>query len=172
VLKYNVHLSGMKNSKIFISLLLLLTYTFGFAHSAIPHVNGGHANLQSQTAAVSNHSHAHHQHHEGETSDSNHEHLSHDNHFDANISDYMLCVLNELEHKDANCNVLQYIPIKRSDKNLENLSKTAIIALVYSFIISFEAPLTSASNYNYTADFFKAPVLKNSPSRGPPTLTC
>jgi len=162
----------MKNSKIVISLILLLTYTFGFAHSAIPHVNGGHANLQSQTEAVSDHSHAHHQHHEGETSDSNHEHLSHDNHFDADITDYMLCVLNELEHKDANCNVLQYIPIKRSNKNLENLSETAIIALVYSFIINFEAPIKSAFNYSYTVAFFKAPVLENSPTRGPPTFTC
>ena len=162
----------MKISKIVISLLLLLTYTFGFAHSAIPHANGGHANLQSQTEAVSDHSHAHHQHNEGENSDSNHEHLSHENHFDASITDYMLCVLNDMEHKDANCNVLQYIPIKRSNKNLENWSKTAIVALVYTFFIDIEQPTESATYYAIDAPLFKSPPLLNSPNRGPPTFIC
>ncbi|PCH76940.1 MAG: hypothetical protein COB98_04940 [Flavobacteriaceae bacterium] len=162
----------MKINKIAISLLLLLTYAFGFAHSAIPHVDGGHANLQSETETISAHSHAHHQHKKGETSDSNHEHLSHDNHFDANITDYMLCVLNNMEHKDANCNVLQYIPIKRSNKNLENLSKTAVIALVYSFFIYIDQPVENASYYTFEASLFKSPPLLNSPNKGPPSLTC
>jgi len=162
----------MQINKIVISLLLLLTYSFGFAHSAIPHVDGGHANLQSQTEAVSDHSHAHHQHDEGETLASNHEHLSHDNHFDASVTDYMLCVLNDMENKDANCNVLQYIPIKRSNKNLENLSNMAIIAMAYSFIIILEQPVENAIHFSNEATFFKSPALENSPNRGPPTLTC
>lgn len=162
----------MKINKLVISLLLLFTYAFGFAHSAIPHVDGSHANLKSQTEAVFEHSHAHHQHDEGESSDSKHEHLSHDNHFDANITDYMLCVLNDMEHKDANCNVLQYIPLKRSNQHLKNLSKTAIITLVYSFIIHFEQSAESTHYYANTAPLFKSPPLLNSPNRGPPSFIC
>ncbi|MBL4745076.1 MAG: hypothetical protein JKY08_01785 [Flavobacteriaceae bacterium] len=162
----------MKINKLIISLLLLLTYAFGFAHSAIPHVDGGHANLQLQTETILTHSHAHHQHATGETSEDNHEHLSHDNHYDTNITDYLLCVLNEMEHKDSNCNVLQYIPLKRSNKNLENLSKTAVIALVYSFFIYLEQPVESVSYYSNNAPLFKSPPLLNSPNRGPPSFTC
>ncbi len=162
----------MKINKIAISLLLLFTYTFGFAHSVIPHLEGGHTNLHSSNNKITIQSHVHHQHTPDEIKDSNHEHLSHNNHFDTNITDYVLCVLKTMEHKDANCNVQQYIPFKRSDKNLGNLNKTALTALLHIIFTGIELPIKSITQYSNNVLLFKTPPLLNSPNRGPPTATC
>lgn len=73
------------------SLVLLLSYSLGFAHNLLPHC--------SNPDQFSHSHHQSHEHHSEELSNEvNDEHIAHDNHEDEGFYDFFLCLLSEVDH--------------------------------------------------------------------------
>ena len=74
----------MNFHKLIISIILLLTYSFGFAHNLVPHCND--SGEESHNHAPN---HNHHYHADEEEIDSAHSDIAHDDHFDEGINDFI-----------------------------------------------------------------------------------
>jgi hypothetical protein len=157
----------MKIIKSIISVSVLLTYSLGFAHTLVPHCQ----ELISGEYQTSHHHHKHHQHQPGEEKNPNHEHILHENYFDAGVYDLILCILSETEHPSNECNVDHYIPVNGND-NLKELTKAKLLAVLFTL---FQFPEQSDTLSDYIGEdvaIYQSPPLDNSPSRGPPYFSC
>lgn len=166
----NSNFAKVKNPKFFISFLLLLTYTFGFAHDLIPHCQ---ELAIGEKQNISHHHHEHHQHEPDVKLSSEHDHIVHEGHYDENIYDLIVCILSELEHPaDDDCHVSHYIPTKLNTDLTKQVSKTKIIAILVS-VFSLTDQRKSLYEYNSeVAVQYSSPPLGNSPNRGPPSISC
>lgn len=92
--------------RVFISLLLILTYTVSFAHSFVPHCTDNHP-IESHSELE--HNHAHHNHEGHESNEEGHSHVEHGDHFDEGFLDYLVCLFDGVHHHDHSCDV-QLVP--------------------------------------------------------------
>ena len=81
----------MQMKRTILSLVLLLSYSLGFAHNVLPHCSNpdqfSHSHCQT---------HVHHN--EEGLHDIGHEHSAHDNHEDEGFYDFLLCFFSEVDH--------------------------------------------------------------------------
>ena len=157
----------MKIFKLVISIFLLLTYSLWFAHTLVPHCQ----ELISGEYQTSHHHHKHHQHQPGEEKNPNHEHVLHENHFDAGVYDLILCILSETEHPANDCNIEHYVPAKAND-NFKELTKAKLITVLSTLFHFTEQPELLPENSSEDVAIYLSLPLGNSPHRGPPSLSC
>lgn len=155
----------MRLSKIVISIMLLLTYSFGFAHNLVPHCNDSFEENHNHTP-----SHNHHNHSEGEEFDTEHSDIAHNDHFDGGVSDFLVCLVHESETPDEECSIEHCFTINPNNFSLKDISKiqTAIILFAVSQPIVQNEPIAYSSmglEINYLS-----PPLEDSPHRGPPFI--
>ena len=157
-------ISEMKLNQIIISILLLFVYSFGFAHSMMPHDHGFLAEHQPET-----HNHEHHKH----TSDSvkNTAHIHHNDHCDEGVIDLILCVINDFDNHNHDCEI-EHLNTKnskrvasRSNFNPNHFSNSNQISI--KIIID---TYREKNNFTPYCDIYKGLSQYNSPLRGPPIL--
>ncbi len=159
----------VRNLKFCISLFLLLTYTFGFAHNLIPHCQ---ELATGEKQNISHHHHEHHKHKPDVKPSYEHGHIVHEGHFDENIYDLIVCILSELEHPADNCHSSHYILASQNNDLTKQLSKVKIVAVLFS-LLNFTNQRKPLSEYSCeVAVQYSYPPLDNSPNRGPPSFSC
>jgi hypothetical protein len=155
----------MQFYKIIISLLLLLTYSFGFAHNLVPHCNDSSEENHTHVP-----SHNHHQHFEGEEIDTEHSDIAHNNHFDGGVIDFITCLVHESETPGEECSVEHCFTFSTNNFSLKDISKiqTAIVLFtVFQPIVQNETILYSSADLEIN---YLSPPLEDSPHRGPPFI--
>lgn len=155
----------MQLSKIVISLILLLTYSFGFAHNLVPHCNDSGEENHNHTP-----SHNHHQHAEGEELDSDHSDITHNDHFDEGITDFITCLVNESESPEEECSVEHCFTFSINNFSLKDISKiqtTIVLFAVFQPIVQDESIAYSSTDVEIN---YLSPPLEDSPHRGPPFI--
>lgn len=155
----------MKYLKIFISFFLLTIYTFGFAHSFLPH-------CQDVLHKETTNSHHHHEHHEHiNESDNNieHEHILHQGHYDEDLYDLIICFINDMEHPVEDCHFDNYVSAKTNKLFKEKVKLLAILISIVqpNYLIEKSQEHTFIAN-----DFYSSPPIGDSPLRGPPSFSC
>ena len=155
----------MQAGKVSISFFLLLIYFFGSAHNLIPH---------SQEFDSQNHNsatHEHHQHTQDKAGNSDHHHVLHNNHFDEDLFDLLVCFFSETEHAANACEIQHYLPTATIDDSIKELTKAKFVALLFVFVLTEEqSEAISAFEIDLIANYL-SPFLDDSPSRGPPTIS-
>ena len=155
--------------RIIISLLLLLTYSLGFAHNFIPHQH----NAETETY---NHAHddnhEHHHHNEIRKLAVDHEHISHGNYFDEGFYDLLVCFLHEVDFHSDDCNNHYFIPTKTNNASSErSLQLFAIVNTLFATTLETkEASSLDFLHIDLTSNY-QSPSLVDSPLRGPPVLS-
>jgi hypothetical protein len=86
--------------RVFISLILILTYTVGFAHNFIPHCTDVHTD---ESHSEVEHHHTHHTHEGHDSTEEDHSHVEHGDHFDQGLLDYLICLFEGAQHHDHSC---------------------------------------------------------------------
>jgi hypothetical protein len=89
--------------RVFISLILILTYTVGFAHNFIPHCTGIHADVSHSGLEHHHTHHTHHTHDGHDSTEENHSHVEHGDHFDQGLLDYLICLFEGAQHHGHSC---------------------------------------------------------------------
>lgn len=118
----------MINFNSLVSLLLLLIYSVGLSFVLMPHNHSVEQhNLTHSSDSI------HHQHHQHEPGDADHQHVKHDNHFDHNFFDYVLCLLSDIEHAAGADH--QHLLVKKNTKKLLKISDKT--SLTYSNHLDF-----------------------------------
>jgi len=153
--------------RIIISLLLLLTYSLGFAHNFIPHQH----NAETET-----HNHAHddkneHHHHNGINKlGVDHEHISHGNHFDDGFYDLLVCFLHDAEFHSDDSNNDYFIPTKTNNTSSEiSLQLFAIVNTLFATTLETkEASSLDFLDIDLTSNY-RSPSLVDFHLRGPPS---
>lgn len=155
----------MQFKKTIISLLLICSYSFGFAHNLIPHCTTPHS-LGNQIE-TGHHTHDHHAHEEHHSNEKDHSHVKHGDHFDHGFLDYLVCLLEDVHHDDSSCDLECYTPINeyKSSEYEKNQNLEPII-VNSSVVWSFEASLPTI-NRIVLSGISKLSV-KQDPDRGPP----
>ncbi len=157
----------MNFHKLIISFTLLLTYSFGFAHNLVPHCND---------LFEENHNHApshnHHQHQEGEVIDAEHADISHNDHFDEGVYDFIVCIVQESEALAEDCIVEHCFTVNFNEFSLKDFSKIQT-AILFSTVLDLSVAYKLDSNYFEVAEeIHSTPLIENSPHRGPPIFSC
>ena len=158
----------MQFYKTIISLLLLLTYSLGFAHNLIPHCH----NSESTEHIVEHDGHHHsHQHNTIEHSNSDHEHIAHKGHLDEGIYDYLVCLIHETETPESECEIEHCFTVNVNDNNLKlnKLQSTIVLFAIFQPIPKDE---TTQSYAGYDEIRYLSPPIEDSPHRGPPVISC
>lgn len=156
----------MNYHKLIITILLLLTYSFGFAHNLVPHCNDFTEESHDHSS-----NHNHHFHSEGEELHDDHIDIAHDDHFDGGLFDFITCLVHESELPEDECSVEHCFTINPSTSSLKiNKIQTAIILFaVFQPIAQDEADFLSTSDVEIK---YLSPPLEDSPHRGPPFFSC
>ena len=145
-----------------ISMLLIFTYTVGFAHNLIPHCNDDHTN----GVHVETHHHAHHTHASDDRSAEDHSHVEHGDHFDEGFLDYLVCLFEGIQHHDNACDVECYPQANQVKYSTENLVSTdAVIATLGN---QFHIENTSVKINSDVQQIQSQKGLDTSPGRAPP----
>ncbi|MDB4533628.1 hypothetical protein N9242_02065 [Vicingaceae bacterium] len=159
----------MLTKKLFISIILLLTYSLGFAHNFVPH------NHDSETA-VHEHSHeenghSHHHHSTKEQAHQDHEHISHGDHFDEGFYDLLICFLHDADHHEDECDNHYFIPTKTNSSSTNKLHQQKLVATLIALTVVLEKPeLTYKLDVN-SSIFYRSLSMEDSPLRGPPSIS-
>ncbi|MFT5779105.1 MAG: hypothetical protein ACI837_002062 [Crocinitomicaceae bacterium] len=97
----------MRVGKSLISLLLICSYTTGFCHSFLPACGEFHvAHTHASDSAHQEHDHDNHHHHSSTESINNeHSHIVHNDHYDDNLLDFLICTLKESKHHHGPCDL-------------------------------------------------------------------
>lgn len=136
--------------KPFISVLLVLTYSLGFAHNLIPHCH----ELMSETHSSEHHSANHSSHEVSEEG----------------FLDLIVCIFSELEHSS---DILKFERTDDTDKSFfSDLAKVKTLAIVAAFFHLVEVEQETPKTHNEQLLVYHAPFLVNTPSRGSPILSC
>jgi len=155
----------MNFHKLIISIILLLTYSFGFAHNLVPHCND---------SGEENHNHApshnHHYHAEGEAIDAEHSDIAHDDHFDEGINDFITCLVNESETPEEECSIEHCFIINSNSFSLKDINKIQVAIVLFTVtqpIVQNEPIAYSSTDLEIN---YLSPPLEDSPHRGPPFI--
>ena len=162
----------MQIKRAIISLLLLLTYSLGFAHYLIPHCEA--SNIEHQVAASQENPHHHHEHHQhtSDDKDIDHEDIVHNGHLDAGLYDYIVCFLSDAEHPAEDCNLQHYLPANTNDKIDSQLSKAQFVAVLFTVFCIVKQDEALPKSRSEFAAVYLSPPIGDSPYRGPPSLSC
>jgi hypothetical protein len=153
-----------------ISALLLLTYSLGFAHNFVPH----HHDTETQVHehAHQNEAHEHHHHKSSAHKHQAHEHISHGDHYDEGFYDLLIRFLHDVEHHDAKCDPLYFVPVKRNTI----LSQTALQLTLFNTLLGLTTEFDKFESRAYFTGgslfFYPSYSTPYSPLRGPPTPEC
>ena len=153
----------MQLKKTVLSLVLLLSYSLGFAHNLLPHC--------SNPDQFSHSHHELHEHHsDGELAESQHEHIAHDNHEDEGLYDFLLCLLSEADH--------HYHYELNTDFTFSNISEINLDFLKVKFKAIAVAEITPdyftsfiPSRQLEPQQFYRSPFVGHLRHRGPPHLS-
>ncbi len=159
----------MITKKIIISIILLLTYSLGFAHNFIPH----HHDTETEIHKHSHEDEGHHHHHHGseEKSHEGHEHISHGDHFDEGLYDLIVCFLHDANHHEDECDNHYFIPTKNSNRKTQNSQQLKLVAVLFSLSVEITQPeLTTNLDVN-SSIAYRDPSMEDSPLRGPPSIS-
>ena len=147
----------MKLRKIFISIVLLFSYGLGFAHNLVPHSHEeeDHHERCHQPVVVADHH-------------DDHSHISHQGHIDEGFWGFMMCILVDLDHNEAN---LQFMMLKNLNWSAEPLQ----IALHLTELIKIPEgssiiPVLSMSYFDPGDAHYSSPVVDHPVLRGPPFI--
>ena len=153
----------MHLKRVFISIILIFSYTVGFAHSIIPHCdnlfNGSHIHNISEEH---NHNHLTNESHE------DHEHITHGNHFDEGIYDLIICLFSDLDHGASECNMQHNTPLESSIDYGHQENSKIISTFVSTFGTIEEVEKIEISKLSEIS--YNIPELNAHSLRGPPTL--
>lgn len=155
----------MITKKIIISIILLLTYSLGFAHNIIPHQHDSETGFHNHDHTEEHHNHDH-------SSDSDPEHISHGNHFDEGLYDLIVCFLHETDFHKENCNTEFFIAAKTNRFLTKKNQQQKLVATHFVSTIKIK-PATSLFNVaNNPISFYRFQLEDNLPLRGPPAKKC
>ena len=151
----------MHLKKALISSMLLLVYTFSFAHELIPHCHHTFGNVGKSHVHVMKHEH------HGED---DHSHISHNGHHDEGLIDLLVCVLIETEHPGSEGDQLFFLPKTENNKLNDRLKVqfASILTILFDFYED-NSEVTPQPDVN---DFYSSPFLAHTPHRGPPSISC
>ena len=130
-----------------ISIILLLTYSLGFAHNFIPHAH----NTENETHPHSHQNDEHSDHHHNVTKSLNgdHKHIPHGDHYDKGLYDLIICFLHDANpHQDESKHDF-YFPLKTNNKLSSKWQKFQLIATLFLLITAAEqTDITDYFNVN------------------------
>lgn len=153
-LKFICTFVQMRFFKSCISILLIFCYGLGFAHNLIPHQhNGDHENHEHEHAV----SHDDHQ----------HQHINHQDHQDEGLLDFMLCLLIDLEHHEAN---LEFFKPTQNHFQIDIPTKQIKSIIVEDFCLLETKSDTYQPGIPPDFLFYEFIYQSNSSFRGPPNL--
>lgn len=153
-----------------ISIILLLTYSLGFAHNFVPHNHDTEITVHEHSHEESGHSHHHHA--AKEQAHQEHKHISHGAHFDEGFYDLLICFLHDADHHEDECDNHYYIPAKANNTSTNNLLPQQLVATIIALSVEIEpTELTYNIEVNSRINY-RSPSIENSPLRGPPAQKC
>jgi len=150
--------------KTIISLLLLLTYSVGFAHNLVPHC----ADFDTE-AHDNEHHHEHHS--DAEEHGNEHDHVSHNNHLDENVFDYLVCLIHETETPDSDCSA-EHCFVLNNPTTFKKINKAQVAIVLFAI---FQPIVHNETIVHYSTGIeinYLSPPLEKSPHRGPPSFSC
>jgi len=154
----------VKFKRIIISFFLLLTYTVGFAHQIIPH--------HQDNAGAKHFCEAESENHHENAVDNCLELIcfSHTDHCDEGIYDLLVCLFNDVNHPEDDCDNELYTVAPNNEKGFDELSKVKIAAILISTFaeVNFTTS-TPIFDQNIQVKYL-SPFPSDTPLRGPPTL--
>ena len=154
----------MQKTKSLISFLLIFAYSFGFVHNLIPHCE-----IHTEHSAdIIEHHDKHHFHHEGEEVDNEHSHVVHNDHFDDNFLDYLLCALENANHHDDGCN-LEFYTQTTDFENIEKFGEKSVDYFTFqSCFVEKESNTSKRNNAHVGILYLSEEFVALCPHRGPP----
>jgi hypothetical protein len=160
----------MRLVKSIISLLLLLTYSVGFAHDLVPHCHVNKTtNWTFKNPTKKDHHLAHHKHTRAVDLDENT--IVHENHLDDSLFDFVVCILSEIEHHEDFIHH-HFIP-GTTDHSLEKkLNNPSLTHIIFVSGLEFSPKESTIPSDTFSAHYTEASFVASSPHRGPPTLSC
>jgi len=152
----------MKVGKIVISFFLLLTYSLGFAYNLVPHYSD---------FGIDNHHAIQHYHVHASKQDKNpkHEHITHNNHFDEGIYNYIVCLTNETNGASTGATVEHYFTLNTNEIVLKKINALPVTMLLCA-VFKIEAQPEIFNSFNDVERIYLPPFIKESPHRGPPII--
>ena len=165
-------MQSLQLSKVVISILLLLTYSFGFAHNLVLHCHDTVEENHTHSTHSTHSTHKHHQHIEGEEDNTEHDHISHSNHFDEGVYDFIICLVQETGGPESTCSIEHCFTINSNDFSLKNISKLQTVIVLYA-VLNIEVQSNPISKYiKNIGRTYSSPLINDSPHRGPPFFSC
>ncbi|PCJ80382.1 MAG: hypothetical protein COA49_09105 [Bacteroidetes bacterium] len=150
----------MFKGRIIISFLLMCIYSFGFAHSLIPHCQ------DSSTICTSNHSCT--SLHQGD------EQHFFEGHCHEGIYDLVVCLLGTYGHHVSECKIQFFAHTQKTDVKDKKLCKLPVKSVITLFKkeLSFDKKKKNLGFRFNVTPFFSQPPIEHTPLRGPPTFSC
>ena len=148
---------------ILISYFLIFCYTLGFAHSFIPHSD---ESIEGQHIHDIVHSHNHH-HTVTENKTSNNS-ITHQDHFDENVYDYLLCLFSDLEHGESECSMDHEAPNKTISGDITFENQVFILSSFFNLETIFNENNKQTPSYFSGIVTYKSPTRSQNSLRGPP----
>ena len=152
--------------KTIISLVLILSYTVGFAHNFIPHCSDVHT---GENHSKVEHNHEHHSHDGHDSLEKDHSHVEHGDHFDEGLIDYLVCLFDGVKHHDHSCDA-QCAPQNNALKCSLEKSTPINQAITVEFSAPYFEKQSSAISTNMELNLTQVD-LNSSSGRAPP-YTC
>ncbi len=154
--------------------MLLLAYTFSFAHNVIPHCHHafGSSSAESHKHVIT------HEHHEKENQHHDDDDQSHHQGHSQkclNITDdlfcFLSCLLSEAEHPSSDAD--QHFLLTEIDGNkLNDRLKNQLASVLTILLFDFYEDNIKVTPQPEVQDFYTPPLLAYSPLRGPPSISC
>jgi hypothetical protein len=154
--------------KIILSILLLFTYSLGFAHSFIPHQH----TTETHEHVHEENGHTHHHHSTKEQAHQDHEHITHGDHFDEGLYDLIVCFLHDANQHQQECDLLYVIPTKTNNTSTNKSQHLKLVATQLVFPLKAEQAQSIHQVEANSTICYRSSSLEDSPLRGPPTPKC
>lgn len=154
-----------------ISLLLLFTYSLGFAHNLIPH-NHNSEPKEHIIMHEDGHQHHNHQHKNVKHSHSDHEHVSHGDHYDEDLYDLLVCSLHKTDHQEDDCKDQHFSPSNSHRIIINKLQANMLAVILFSVTTETEQSELISDDQIDSEKTYLSSSLEDTPLRGPPSLKC
>ena len=152
--------------KAFISIVLLLTYSLGFAHNFIPHSHS----IDEENHAITHEEDGHHHHHNHSTKHltSDHEHISHGSHYDETLYDLLVCFMHDTHNHENDCEDHYFLAVNSTRNIITKIQANKLVTALFTII-------SETQQNEFITDYFPnleiaylSPPKGESPLRGPP----
>ncbi len=161
-IKNSIIFTSMEVKKTFISFLIIFSYTLGFAHNLVPHCDEQHS-------AVDNGYHNEYHHHNNDESiTSDHSHIAHNDHYDKDVLDLIICAFEESNHHGENCNLELYTPSFKFIQPEKSIlgSSNPFDEFTYESELDLDASISNYYNNSFLTPSDELTIII--PLRGPP----